>query len=52
MSADSEKADKHSMVKFLRALHKRYGKIVVFTDNASIHKARDVMTFVKNAEAR
>ena len=38
------------MVKFLRALHKRYGKMVVFTDNASIHKARDVMTFVKKCK--
>ena len=36
--------------KFLRALHKRYGRIVVFTYNASIHKVRDVMTFVKKCK--
>ena len=38
------------MVKFLRALHKRYGGIVVFTDNASIHKVHDVMEFVKECK--
>ena len=45
-----EKADKHSMIKFLRTLHETYGKIVVFTDNASIHKSHDVKKFVKECK--
>ena len=42
-----DKADSHSMVRFLRELRRKYGRMVIFTDNAGIHKARDVLDFVR-----
>ena len=35
------------MVRFLRELRRIYGRMVIFTDNAGIHKARDVLDFVR-----
>lgn len=42
-----DKADRHSMVKFPRAVRKKFAKAVMFTDNAGIHHARDVRDFVR-----
>ena len=41
-----DKANTKNYVDFLRHAYKEYGRIVIFTDNASIHKSKALMEFL------
>lgn len=47
-----DKANTENYMDFLRHAYKEYGKIVIFTDNASIHKAKALMRFLDEMDGK
>ena len=43
----AQKTSSDDMIKFLKTLYKKFGKIVMFVDNALYHKSQKAMQFTK-----